>query len=432
MKEWEASITIEAAIIMSMAMLLFFVIMKLGLQLYDETRTLAGGIIKDQTVNAVKLFYELERVRVILSIQFSYYRNIHASHMILTPALEGEPWEKEMLWRNRPRELILPEYNSRNGQTQLWYDITGKQAVDMLAELSDISYEIFIKICEAVVAMAEVLDGLLISPDILLLRPESIFFDNQTENVSFCCYFGNEKEIGKSFHELLEYLLAKLDHKNVNGVQTAYELFEYTRMDGYCIAEIKKILRKAEYTEDVPEKITETVWKEEESEYMSIPVENKKKGILRLWQQKEQNIFGRIRKLLQGGKIPEKKVEPFVFEPEPEINMHQQNPTVLLADLPKKEYGILKYEGNGTCSELSIDHTPYIIGSELDCDGVIPSGTVSRHHARITRKGEVYFIEDLNSSNGTMVGGELLNCRVKMSLQAQETVMFADEKFRFI
>ena len=40
-----------------------------------------------------------------MSIQFSYYRNIHASHMILTPALEGEPWEKEMLWRNRPREL---------------------------------------------------------------------------------------------------------------------------------------------------------------------------------------------------------------------------------------------------------------------------------------------------------------------------------------
>lgn len=63
MKEWEASITIEAAIIMSMAMLLFFIIMKLGLQLYDEMRTLAGGIIKDQTVNAVKLFYELERVR---------------------------------------------------------------------------------------------------------------------------------------------------------------------------------------------------------------------------------------------------------------------------------------------------------------------------------------------------------------------------------
>ena len=55
MKEWEASITIEAAIIMSMAMLLFFVIMKLGLQLYDETRTLAGGIIKDQTLSLIHI-----------------------------------------------------------------------------------------------------------------------------------------------------------------------------------------------------------------------------------------------------------------------------------------------------------------------------------------------------------------------------------------
>ena len=59
----------------------------------------------------------------------------------------------------------------------------------MLAELSDISYEIFIKICEAVVAMAEILDGLLISPDILLLRPESIFFDNQTEKCQFLLLF---------------------------------------------------------------------------------------------------------------------------------------------------------------------------------------------------------------------------------------------------
>jgi hypothetical protein len=64
MKEWEeASITIEAAIIMSMAMLLFLIIMKLGLQLYGETRTLAEDVIKEETLNALKLFYEIERVK---------------------------------------------------------------------------------------------------------------------------------------------------------------------------------------------------------------------------------------------------------------------------------------------------------------------------------------------------------------------------------
>ena len=64
MKEWEeASITIEAAIVMSVAMLLFLIVMKLGLQLYGETRTLAEDVIKEETLNALKLFYEIERVK---------------------------------------------------------------------------------------------------------------------------------------------------------------------------------------------------------------------------------------------------------------------------------------------------------------------------------------------------------------------------------
>ena len=69
---------------------------------------------------------------------------------------------------------------------------------------------------------------------------------------------------------------------------------------------------------------------------MSIPVENKKKGILRLWQQKSRTYLEGSVNYYKGKNTGEKKVEPFVFEPEPEINMHQQNPTVLLADLPKR------------------------------------------------------------------------------------------------
>ena len=62
MKELEASITIEAAIIMSMTMIVFLVIMRLGLQLYGETGTLVEELLKQENVNAVKLFYEIERV----------------------------------------------------------------------------------------------------------------------------------------------------------------------------------------------------------------------------------------------------------------------------------------------------------------------------------------------------------------------------------
>lgn len=62
MMELEASITIEAAIIMSMAMILILAVMRLGLQLYGETGTLVEELLKQENVNVVKLFYEIERV----------------------------------------------------------------------------------------------------------------------------------------------------------------------------------------------------------------------------------------------------------------------------------------------------------------------------------------------------------------------------------
>ena len=127
----------------------------------------------------------------------------------------------------------------------------------------------------------------------------------------------------------------------------------------------------------------------------------------------------------------QKEPEAFVFEPEEEEHK-SANPTVLLAGISQKPAGILRYEGTGGYSDLVIEKDNYVIGSAAECDGRIPSATVSRRHAKISKKGAVFFIEDLNSSNGTRVGGELLNYKTGMSLQKNEVVMFADEKFRFI
>ena len=131
--------------------------------------------------------------------------------------------------------------------------------------------------------------------------------------------------------------------------------------------------------------------------------------------------------------VDEEAEETFVFEPEEEIVPQNVRPTVLLTTISQKPEGILRYEGKEPlCGDLQITGASYVIGSDRSCDGCIPSTTVSRRHARITVKEDIYFIEDLNSSNGTYVGGEVLDYKNKVSLQKNEIVIFADEKFRFI
>jgi hypothetical protein len=54
---------------------------------------------------------------------------------------------------------------------------------------------------------------------------------------------------------------------------------------------------------------------------------------------------------------------------------------------------------------LDRNHT-LMIGRSEDCDISLPDRQVSRYHAKIYWQGEGYFVEDLDSKNGTHVNGQ--------------------------
>lgn len=56
-------------------------------------------------------------------------------------------------------------------------------------------------------------------------------------------------------------------------------------------------------------------------------------------------------------------------------------------------------------SSIALSGSPLTIGRRPDNDIVIDHFAVSRYHARLTRQGEAYLIEDLGSVNGTWVNG---------------------------
>jgi serine phosphatase RsbU (regulator of sigma subunit) len=63
---------------------------------------------------------------------------------------------------------------------------------------------------------------------------------------------------------------------------------------------------------------------------------------------------------------------------------------------------------NGRVERFEISAEKCVLGRHPDCDIVVDAGAVSRHHARVTRQGGRYFVEDLRSRNGTYVNGRMV------------------------
>jgi serine phosphatase RsbU (regulator of sigma subunit) len=70
-----------------------------------------------------------------------------------------------------------------------------------------------------------------------------------------------------------------------------------------------------------------------------------------------------------------------------------------------------------------------VLGRSPECGVVLDTGAVSRQHAQIVHKGERYFIEDLNSRNGTYVNGNRIDEPTELADNAR--VKICDYLFTF-
>jgi phosphoserine phosphatase RsbU/P len=72
-------------------------------------------------------------------------------------------------------------------------------------------------------------------------------------------------------------------------------------------------------------------------------------------------------------------------------------------------------EGPNTGHIYRFDRDELIVGRLSYCDIVIDQKNVSRQHARLLRSGGDFFVEDLNSTNGTFLNGKRVMTRTRLS-----------------
>ncbi len=103
-----------------------------------------------------------------------------------------------------------------------------------------------------------------------------------------------------------------------------------------------------------------------------------------------------------------------------------------LSSGPEAKKFILKPLDTQFASEFEIKKDKIIVGRALDCDLNVKHISVSRHHAILEyfSKDEKYYLQDLNSKNGTFLNGNVITSR--MPLNSGDILKFGEVSFEFI
>ena len=350
---------------------------------------------------------------------------------------QAETYEISMLTENRICSM-LPLFISANGrEREYWYEMTGYQDLTGFAGSHKIGADFLVKLLFALEHAVAEFGSYLLDTDSIQLEADKIFVDAEQKEIRFCYLPGVRKPVMEALCELMDYYIQHMEHSDQNEIGRCYEIYDRCHREGSCLWDLLAFAGHPTDREDplwngktgtgMDEKGFDSSDIEETD--FSVKTYREKIPHRRMFADRRthrQKISGIIR--LRQKKVTE---DPFVILPQ---DMEKESKaTVLLGSEIEVILGELRYEGDGREKNLVLTSSPYRIGSLTgEVDGEIHASGVSRIHAEITKEGESYYLEDLNSTNGTVHNGKELCYHEKVQLEKNDTILFAGEKYRFI
>lgn len=118
----------------------------------------------------------------------------------------------------------------------------------------------------------------------------------------------------------------------------------------------------------------------------------------------------------------------------PEIIVHRESEpegaTVVISS--EQRVCLRRVSSSGQAGEEYVLMEDVGIGSGAAADVIIKDSGISRLHAKISREGNMYFIKDMNSTNGTWVNGHRLSVYELCPLKNGDMIKLAGSSFELI
>ncbi len=400
-------------------------------------------------------------------------------------------YQYKMITENTIRGLLPCRVRVVNGNTYLYYEIQSKQSLYYRYEIKEIDYEslktIFFHLCQ----LGEELEKYFLDFNDVLFDEKYIFQNIETGETDFLFLPGEEKE--KSFAAFMEYIVKRINHKDIKAVEVSYRLYDLSRQEHILVEEIKSFFDEKEESEfktelylknpeddigDWKEKSEDWEWEdfEKNQPIKQEPEKAKMRDIIipaalcialtiliciklscvltygeetlliagvvlniglliayivyRSWRKKKRSLE------------KSKREETFAMEKEDFTQKREAIAAWQYEEQEKEEsYGetvfleqeaenILCGLGKYEKTIIKLEHFPYSIGKlKEEADYVLKDNSISRLHARFYQENKSVYIMDLNSTNGTYKNGFRIPSNEKILLEEGDEIALGKIRF---
>lgn len=406
-------------------------------------------------------------------MKVTYRREIKHNYLIIDPEeLEWKGYESQMLLRNPVEGLLDFKIRPTEEGVQFYYEITSKQPLIRVLQTQKIKAEEIRSLMIGIFSTLERMEQYLLQEKRVILEPEFLYIDPESFRVGLCLVPGMERDFTEDFSKLLGQIMESVDHQDKESVVLAYGLYQETRKENYGIAGVMEFLSKSYCDESPKEQIelspmkNQVMMKEDAAQKGAVSEEIRQKAVhqngcpeYNFKPERDQikrqrgNWWVRLRNWFANKFRSGQETDPvqvsweMMFRQEENGNLYSgefpqeisknendimEQGTVLLADLTMDNgCRVLRALDAGE-PDISISYYPFIIGKQEHLvDYCLNKDTVSRLHLRIERNGERYQLQDLNSTNGTMLNGKMMNNNETNEIRIGDEISIARYRYRF-
>lgn len=182
-------------------------------------------------------------------LQVKYYKDYRHNYLIVKckDGQDTNAYQRKMITVNPIKGLLKCQERHINGELLLYYEITSRQSLASIYGERSVGIETLRQFFMQLKLVSDMLQKYLLDTNGLVFRPEYIFQDLETKELSYLYYPGEQEG---DLSGLMEFFMEKVDDENEKAVEIVYKVADLIHRDQFVLDEVLEYLQ--EYMEEEP------------------------------------------------------------------------------------------------------------------------------------------------------------------------------------